>query len=62
MYIAVPARADVDITVTDMGFGEVVIGFDARTKPNLLRAFALDILLDNNTCTSEITDTNLEYM
>ncbi len=61
-HMAVPAWADVYIIATDMGGGEVVISSDTTSELNLIRAFALDIRLDNNTCTTEITDTYLEYM
>ncbi len=44
-----PAWADVDITAEALGWGcEVVIGFDARSEPNLVRAFALNIQADND--------------
>ena len=60
--MAVPARASVDIFATDMGNGEVVIGFDARTEPNLVRAFALDIRLDNDVNIVDVTLLNPDYI
>jgi hypothetical protein len=45
----VPARADVYITLSHVQDTNVVtIGFDATSETNLIRAFALDIRLDND--------------
>lgn len=44
----VPARARVDISCAQVGdTNEVIINFDANSEPNLIRAFALDILYFN---------------
>jgi len=45
----VPAQADVYITAAQVGdTNEVIISFDATSETNLVRAFALDIKLDND--------------
>ncbi|MHC4098962.1 MAG: hypothetical protein ACYSWZ_18100 [Planctomycetota bacterium] len=61
LIAAAPAWASVNITATDMGFGEVVISFDASSEPNLVRAFALDIQLDNDANIVEVTALNSDY-
>ena len=50
LLLAVPALAEVKITIEDEGDGVVAIKYDARTEdPNLVRAFALDIKITAGT-------------
>ena len=48
LVFAAPAWAQVDITATDLGGGDVLISFDATSEPNLPRAFSLDIRCNND--------------
>lgn len=59
LMLAVPAWAEVLITCTSDG-NEVTVSWDASTEPNLVRAFALDITVDNGVIT-KVTDVHPEY-
>jgi hypothetical protein len=59
LLMASPALADVQITCEADGDGNNVISFDASTEPNLVRAFALDITVDDGNITKvECLDPN----
>jgi hypothetical protein len=48
LLMATPAIASVDISVADgPGPNDITISFDASGEPNLVRAFALEILIDD---------------
>jgi hypothetical protein len=58
----VPARADVNITAAQVGeTNEVIISFDATGETNLVRAFALDIRLDNDANIVSATGLSADY-
>ena len=61
MFAAAPAWAAVTITAEADGC-VVTVGFDALTEANLVRAFSLDIQLDNDANILEVDDTiNADY-
>jgi hypothetical protein len=62
LYMAHTLWADVDIFATYMGDGVVVISFDARSEPNLVRAFALDIRLANDANIVDVSLLNADYI
>jgi hypothetical protein len=54
--------ADVNITAAQVGdTNEFIISFDASTEINLVRAFALDIQLDNDANIVEVTGISADY-
>ncbi|NIP27380.1 MAG: hypothetical protein GWN67_21265 [Phycisphaerae bacterium] len=58
----VPVRADVNITAVQVGdTNEVIISFDATTETNLVRAFALDIQLDNDANIVSVVGLSADY-
>ncbi len=62
VFTIVPARADVNITAAQVGeTNEVIISFDATTETNLVRAFALDIRLDNEANIVAVTGLSADY-
>lgn len=62
-YLAVPTRADVVIMCTSEPYScVVVIGFDARSEPNLPRAFSLDIQADNDANIVDVILLNDDYI
>jgi len=44
LFMAGPARADVEIILTNLGGGVIQIGYDATGETQLVRSFALDIV------------------
>lgn len=57
-----PARADVNITATQVGeTNEVIISYDATSETNLVRAFSFDIQLDNDCNIVVVTGINADY-
>jgi hypothetical protein len=61
LLFAAPAWADVDITAEVSGC-EVVIGFDATSEPNLVRAFALNIQADNDANIASVVLLSADYV
>jgi len=61
LLFAAPAWADVDITI-DPGTCGAVISFDARSEPNLVRAFSLDIQADNDANIIDVTLLSDDYI
>lgn len=59
LVFATPALAGVDITCAAVG-NEVTVSFDS-TEPNLVRAFALDITLDNDVNIVSVSDFSAGY-
>jgi len=58
----VPARADVNITAAQVGdTNEVIVSFDATSETNLVRAFALDIQLDNDANIVSVVGLSADY-
>ena len=58
----VPAWADVYITAAQVGdTNEVIISFDATSETNLVRAFALDIKLDNDANIVSVIGLSADY-
>ncbi len=58
----VPVWADVIITAAQVGdTNEVIISFDATSETNLVRAFALDIRLDNDANIVSVTGISPDY-
>jgi len=64
MYLSVPAWATVEITTAlDYDtYGGFIISFDAVSEPNLVRAFALDIRLDNNAKITNVILLSSDYI
>jgi hypothetical protein len=66
LLFAGPAWADVDITAaldaTDASECTVIISFDARSEPNLPRAFSLDIQADNDANITDVTLLSADYV
>jgi hypothetical protein len=65
MYPAVPVWADVDIMCTNEPYQHpcvAVISFDARSEPNLPRAFSLDIQVDNDANIVDVTLLSRDYI
>jgi hypothetical protein len=62
LLFAAPAWADVEITAAQVGdTNEVIISWDASSEPNLVRAFGLDIQLDNDANILEVTGLSADY-
>jgi len=62
LVFAAPAWADVVITAAQVGdTNEVVISFDAETETNLVRAFSLDIQLDDDANVLSVGNINPDY-
>jgi hypothetical protein len=64
LVFAAPAMADVNITVAQVGEpcdGRVQISWDATSETNLVRAFALDIQLDNDANIVSATGLSADY-
>ncbi|NIP33055.1 MAG: hypothetical protein GWN67_25485 [Phycisphaerae bacterium] len=62
LVFATPALADVNITATQVGeTNEVIISFDATSETNLVRAFGLDITLDNDVNIISVTGLSSDY-
>ncbi len=60
--MTVPARADVNITAVQVGdTNEVIISYDATSEPNLIRAFAFDIQLDNDANIVSVSGLSIDY-
>jgi len=62
LYMAAPARADVDINASVGLECDVIISFDARSEPNLPRAFSLDIRADNDANIVDVTLLSSDYI
>ncbi len=64
LLFAAPAWADVDITAAvDPGDDcTIIIGFDARSEPNLVRAFALNIQADNDANIASVVLLSADYV
>jgi hypothetical protein len=64
LVIAAPAWSAVTITCTDEGDCVCAVRFDAQAEePNLVRAFALDITLDNDAAIIDVNDNvNADYI
>ncbi|MCK4913457.1 MAG: hypothetical protein KAS69_02530 [Planctomycetes bacterium] len=58
---AAPAMAAVDITCSDDGSGVVTVSWDKNAEPNMVRAFALDITVDNGATITAVNDVNVDY-
>jgi hypothetical protein len=61
LLLATPAWADVDIAATPGDCG-IVISFDARSEPNLVRAFSLNIQADNDVNIVDVTLLSGDYI
>jgi hypothetical protein len=61
LLFAAPAWADVTITCDPDTCG-AVIGFDARTEPNLVRAISLDIQTDNDANIIDVVLLSADYV
>jgi hypothetical protein len=62
LIAATPARARVDISAAQVAdTNEIIISFDASTEVNLVRAFALDIQLNNDANILEVTGLSADY-
>lgn len=61
LLFASPAWAAVDISATPSGC-DVVISFDASGEPNLVRAFALDLSVDNDANIVSVTLLSTDYV
>jgi hypothetical protein len=62
LMFAAPAWAQVSLTCAQVGdTNEVVISFDARGEPNLIRAFGLNIQLDNDANILSVGNINPDY-
>ena len=61
LLLAAPAWADVDISATADDCG-IVISFDARSEPNLPRAFSLNIQADNDVNIVDVTLLSADYV
>lgn len=58
----IPVWASVNISCAQVGdTNEVIISFDATSETNLIRAFALDIRLDNDANIMEVIGINPDY-
>jgi hypothetical protein len=62
LLFATPAWADVDIAIEADGACGAVISFDARSEPNLPRAFSLDIQADNDANIIAVTLLSADYV
>lgn len=60
LMLAAPAFARVDVSCTADG-NEVTVSYDASTAPELVRAFALDITVDNGAKITAVSDVNAAY-
>ncbi len=59
---AAPAWASVNISAVQVGYNnDVIISYDASSEPNLVRAFALDIQIGNDSNIVEVTALNSDY-
>lgn len=62
LVFATPALAAVNITATQVDeTNEVIISFDATSETNLVRAFGLDIQLDNDVNIISVTGLSADY-
>jgi hypothetical protein len=64
LVFATPALADVNITIAQVGEpcdGRVQISYDATGETNLVRAFGLDVTLDNDANVVSATGMSVDY-
>ena len=62
LLLAAPAWARVDITMEQTGPNEVTVSYNVTGEPNKVRAFALDITLDNDANITDVnTSANVDY-
>lgn len=62
LVLTAPAWARVDITCEQTDYNEVTVSYTVTGEPNKVRAFALDITLDNDVNITDVnTSANLEY-
>jgi hypothetical protein len=62
LLFSVPAWADVNITAAQVpNTREVIISFDARTEPNLVRAFGINVQCDNDANVIAVGSLSTDY-
>jgi len=61
LLLAVPAMAAVTVTCVDNGNGSASIYYDARGEAELVRAFGLDVEVDNGAKVSGVNSVNSDY-
>jgi hypothetical protein len=61
LMLAAPALARVEITCTSTTDGVVTVSYDASGEPNLVRAFAMNIVPDSGAKITAVGDFNSKY-
>jgi hypothetical protein len=61
LLLAAPAWARVDVTMEKTDTNEVTVSYNVTGEPNKVRAFALDITLDNDVNITDVNDSVSDY-